>query len=156
MENYTFLEVVSIRQEVREREYAGSLNSPQLIAEFIQKEIGDLANEALYVVCLSSKMEVNAVHVVSVGDLSSTIVAPREVFKSSILNNSAFIIIAHNHPSQNLMPSQGDLDMTSKLVKSGQILGIQVLDHLIVSSNRHYSMREKHNYLFNSKGSTKW
>lgn len=148
MEKHTFLEIVSIKQKVKKRTTSNQLNSPQAIGEFIQKEIGDLANEVLYVVCVNTKMEVNAVHTVSVGNLNSSIVSPREVFKASILSNSASIFIAHNHPSYRLDPSSEDLQVTKRLVEAGRILGIDVLDHLIVNPYEYYSIREKHSHLF--------
>ncbi|WP_308421628.1 JAB domain-containing protein [Lysinibacillus alkalisoli] len=70
-------------------------------------------------------------------------VSPREVFKTAIMQNAASIIIAHNHPSSNVEPSPEDIEVTNRLVESGQLLGIEVLDHLIVSNHRYLSLREK-------------
>jgi hypothetical protein len=83
--------------------------------------------------CLNTKNRVVAVHRCHVGSLNSSIVTPREVFKSAILNNCVSIIVSHQHPSQNCAPSDEDLAVTRRLVESGKILGIEVLDHLIVN-----------------------
>jgi DNA repair protein RadC len=69
---------------------------------------------------------------------------PREVFKSAILNNSASIIVSHQHPSQDIIPSSEDIEVTKRLAGCGKILGIEVLDHIIVNANAdYYSMKEK-------------
>lgn len=148
MEKHTILEVVSITQKVKKRKVTEKLSSPQAIAKFIQREIGDLANEVLYVVCVNSQMEVNAVHTVSVGSLNASIVSVREIFKSAILSNSASIFIAHNHPSYQLSPSTEDLHVTKRVAEAGKVLGIELLDHLIVSPNDYYSIRDRHLHLF--------
>jgi DNA repair protein RadC len=97
-----------------------------------------------FVMCLNTKNRVVAVHRCHVGGLNASIVMPREVFKSAILNNSASIIVSHQHPSQDVTPSREDVNVTKRLVEAGKILGIDVLDHLIVNANAdYYSMKEK-------------
>jgi len=71
--------------------------------------------------------------VISIGTVSSSLVHPREVFEGAIKNNASSIIIAHNHPSGDVEPSQDDIDITKKLVHAGKILDIRVLDHVIVT-----------------------
>jgi DNA repair protein RadC len=81
---------------------------------------------------------------VSVGDLSSALVHPREVFKPAILSNAASVILAHNHPSGDPQPSPEDCAVTRRLQEAGQILGIEVLDHVIIGdASRWASLREK-------------
>lgn len=72
--------------------------------------------------------------IISVGTLSESLVHPREVFESAIKNNAASIIVAHNHPSGDLKPSQADIEITKKLIQAGKILDIKVVDHVIVSN----------------------
>jgi DNA repair protein RadC len=106
--------------------------------------IGDEDHEVFFVMCLNTKNRVVAVHRCHVGGLNASIVMPREVFKSAILNNSASIIVSHQHPSQDVTPSREDISVTKRLVEAGKILGIEVLDHLIVNANAdYYSMKEK-------------
>lgn len=78
------------------------------------------------------------VHTVSIGSLSSSIVHPRETFKAAILANAAAIILAHNHPSGNVDPSQEDINATTRLYEAGKILGIDVLDHVIIGRDGCY------------------
>jgi len=80
-----------------------------------------------------------AVHRCHVGSLNSSLVHPREVFKSVILNNAAGIIVAHQHPSGDITPSMEDINVTRRLVEAGKLLGIEVLDHLVVSSDNSFT-----------------
>ena len=90
------------------------------------------------------KNHVIAVHRCHVGSLNSSIVHPREVFKSAILNNAASIIVAHQHSSGDTTPSMEDVNVTKRLVEAGRLLGIEVLDHLIVNNtNKYTSLKEK-------------
>ncbi len=97
-----------------------------------------------YFLCasLNGAHEVLSIRVISVGLLNRTIVHPREVFAEAISERSAAIILAHNHPSGNVEPSGEDIEVTERLVEAGQILGIQVLDHIIFSLENHYSFSE--------------
>ena len=137
-------EIVSIKQVVRESDFeVVQIKSPEDAASAIQKEIGDEDREVFFVLCLNTKNRVVAIHRASVGSINAAIVHPREVFKSAILNNAASIIIAHNHPSYDPSPSNEDLEVTKRLVKAGEILGIEVLDHIIVGENKYISLKSK-------------
>jgi DNA repair protein RadC len=139
-------EVVSIKQVIKEVEASEKfvVRSPQDAADVAVHFIGDEDREVLFVMCLNTKNRIVAVHRCHVGGLNASIVMPREVFKSAILNNSASIIISHQHPSQDVTPSREDIDVTKRLVECGRILGIDVLDHVIVNASAEfYSMKEK-------------
>jgi DNA repair protein RadC len=88
--------------------------------------------EVFVILCLSTKCRVLGCHEVSRGTLDATLVHPREVFKVALLANAAAIILAHNHPSGDPSPSVDDVDLTHRLVKAGEILGVQVVDHIVV------------------------
>lgn len=88
--------------------------------------------ETFYVLTLDRKNKVIGANLVAVGSVSSAVVHPREVFKLAILQNAAAIAVGHNHPSGDCLPSAEDRGLTSRLVTSGRILGIQVLDHIIL------------------------
>jgi len=90
----------------------------------------------------STKHVIVAYHEVSRGCLDTTLVHPREVFKAAILSNAAAIIVGHNHPSGDVTPSADDLALTLRLSAAGDLLGISMLDHLIVSGSRYFSFRE--------------
>ena len=79
---------------------------------------------------------------VSVGSLNKAIVYPREVFKKAILSNAANVLAFHNHPSGDTEPSQQDIQLTSRLVEAGELLGIKLLDHLIRGDETFISLKE--------------
>ena len=79
---------------------------------------------------------------ISEGILNSSLVHPREVFRSAILECAASIIVAHNHPSGDVTPSREDIELTRRMVQAGDIMGIEVLDHLIIGGERFLSMKE--------------
>jgi len=114
------------------------------VLPFIQ-QIRDKRQE--YFVCLSlnGANEVIESRVVTVGLLDSNQVHPREVFADPIADRAASVILAHNHPSGTLEASPEDLALTKRLVKAGEILGIKVLDHLIVTRNGHLSLKQTGN-----------
>ncbi len=81
--------------------------------------------------------------IISIGTLNASLVHPREVFESAIKNNAAQIIVAHNHPSGIIEPSVDDIEITKRLVDAGKLLGIDVLDHVIVSNSGYFSFKNK-------------
>lgn len=145
----TIFEVVRIRQDIREipKEYLNAvpsaIRSPQDAGKLAIHLIGDSDREHFLVICLNTKMNVTAVHIAHTGSLNASIVSIREVFKAAILNNASSIILSHNHPSYSLTPSPEDLDVTNRLVESGHLLGIDVVDHLIVNNKSSLSLKEK-------------
>lgn len=98
--------------------------------------------EHFYVVTLDGSHKVIRVNLVSIGILNRTLVHPREVFKPAILDDSASIVLVHNHPSGELDPSPEDKKVTERLVEAGDLLGIKVIDHLIISKQGYYSFAE--------------
>lgn len=102
----------------------------------------DRAEEEFWMLCLNTKNKITGVHQVSVGNLNSSIVHPREVFKRAMLNNAASIIVAHNHPSGDPAPSQNDIDVTKRLADAGKLMGITLMDH-IITGDSNLSMKEK-------------
>ena len=110
----------------------------------IVKSIQSLAlsdREVFVGLYLNSRNQVIAHHVISVGTVCENFAHPREVFKPAIINNACRVIVAHNHPSNNPDPSKADLDVTKRLKKAGMILGIQLVDHIIITpSGKAYSI----------------
>ncbi|MED5052580.1 JAB domain-containing protein [Anoxybacillus rupiensis] len=138
-------EIVSIKQVIKKRKAKHLLQlitSPEIAAAVARKEIGNEDREVFLVIVLNTKNEIAAIHRCHVGSLNASVVHPREVFKAAILNNGSSIIVAHNHPSQNTTPSREDLEVTKRLVTVGQMIGIEVLDHLVVSENSYFSFKE--------------
>lgn len=102
----------------------------------------DLDRERLVIVLLDTKNHILATHTVSVGTLSSSLVHAREVFKPTIKASAASVILAHNHPSQKLDPSREDREITQRLVRAGEHIGIEVLDHVIFGDG-YLSLKER-------------
>ncbi len=119
------------------------ITSPKDIANFFVPLLRDEMKEKFFVVCLSSANRIIKYEEISTGDLNSSVVHPREVFKVAIDNLSASIILIHNHPSGNCKPSREDISLTKKFVEAGKLLGIQVIDHIIVAGNNFTSFVEK-------------
>lgn len=99
--------------------------------------------EHFVILHLDSRNRVTGHETVSIGSLNASIVHPREVFKGAILVSAASIICLHNHPSGDLTPSREDITMTNRLKEAGDLLGIEVLDHLIVSHEGFISFKDK-------------
>ena len=118
-----------------------SLSSAEAIASYLQKSIGLEAKEHFVILYLDSR-NCLIVDDVSVGTLNSSLVHPREVFKRAILANAAQCIIAHNHPSGDPEPSPQDIALTRQLTDASKIIGIELLDHVVVTSDKFTSLRE--------------
>jgi len=117
-------------------------NSPQLVFEYLKEKIGKEKKEHFIIICLDTRNNL-IVDDVSVGTLNASLVHPREVFKKAIINNSSHVIVAHNHPSGDPSPSEDDILTTKRLVESGKILGVAVIDHMIVTQNNFVSLKER-------------
>ena len=99
------------------------------------------AEELFCIYSINAKGQIIAFHEVSHGDLCSTTTHPREIFKRALLNNAGSIVLIHNHPSGDPVPSEMDIETTQRLVQAGEILGIPVLDHIILGDENYVSMR---------------
>ena len=121
------------------------LDSPQAVVELMAKELAQYDREVFCVLNMKSNGQIINMNMVSVGSINASLVIPREVFKSSILANASAIIGIHNHPSGNVKPSKEDMLVTRKLQQCGQLLGIELLDHIIVggTNEKMFSFREK-------------
>ena len=119
------------------------ITSPEDIAEIFIPRLRDEVKERFIIVCLNSSNQIIKYETISVGNLNSSIVHPREVFKVAIDNNSASIFLIHNHPSGNLEPSKEDVAITKRLVDAGNIFDIKVLDHIIIAGDNYTSLVEK-------------
>jgi len=99
------------------------------------------AEELFCIYSINAKGQIIAFHEASHGDLCSTTTHPREIFKRALLNNAGSIVLIHNHPSGDPVPSEMDIETTQRLVQAGEILGIPVLDHIILGDENYVSMR---------------
>ncbi len=119
------------------------ITSPDDIASIFIPLLRDENKEKFIVVCLNSANKVIRHEVISVGNLNSSVVHPREVFKSAVEYNAASIILLHNHPSGNPEPSNEDITITKKIVDAGKMMDIPVYDHIIIAGKNYTSFVEK-------------
>ncbi len=117
------------------------VRTPEEAAGLVMEEMRHLDREHFWTLLLNTKNRVLAVEKVSIGTLNSSSVHPRELFKNAIRKSAAALILAHNHPSGDPMPSQQDLELTRRLAAAGELIGIKVLDHIIIGDNRFTSLR---------------
>jgi len=118
------------------------LRSPAEAAPILAQYIGETDREVFAVALLTVRHRVLGLHTVSIGCLTASLVHPREVFKPAILAGSAALIVAHNHPSGDPEPSTEDVVLTRRLAAAGQLLGIEILDHLVIGeAGRFVSLR---------------
>lgn len=120
---------------------APTINSPRDVLPIIA-DIKDHRKEHFLALFLNGRNQVIRREDVSVGSLSQTLVHPREVFGPAIGSSAASVVLAHNHPSGEVHPSQNDLELTRRMVQAGEIMGIEVLDHVIISSKAFLSFKE--------------
>jgi DNA repair protein RadC len=117
------------------------INHPSDVYPLIS-HFADRKQERFIVVSLNGAHEVMDVRVASIGLLNRTLIHPREVFADPLAQRSAAVIVAHNHPSGRLEPSQEDIEITERLAKAGKTVGVSLLDHLIFSWNGYWSFLE--------------
>jgi DNA repair protein RadC len=122
------------------------INNESDAYELVKDELVNSDREILLSVMLTVKNDLIGVETVSIGSITASTTTPRDVFKSAILANAVAIIVCHNHPSGELVPSKNDIEITKQLIAAGELLGIKVLDHLIVSNQGYKSLRDYHEF----------
>jgi len=108
------------------------LTNPEKVFKFMRSKIKDYKKERLYAIALNTRGW--TVNEISVGALDSSMAHPREAFSEAIKSNASSVIFVHNHPSGNTEPSEEDVKLTKRLMKAGELLGIKVLDHIIITT----------------------
>jgi DNA repair protein RadC len=114
------------------REQSPTLDTPDRIADLLREECRQFDVENFQIVLLNTRRKLIRTEKISQGTLDTILVHPREVFKPAISANAAAIVLAHNHPSGDPTPSEADIKVTRDLIRAGQILKIEVLDHVIL------------------------
>ena len=132
------------RTEFESKWYSSKkISSPSDIAEIYIPLLRDELQEKFYIICLSSSNRIIKHELLFVGTLNASLVHPREIFKTALANNSANIILMHNHPSGNSEPSSEDISITKKISEGGKLLEIKIFDHIIIAGNTYTSFVEK-------------
>jgi len=122
---------------------APQMQSPADVADVVRAYLKGTDREHFVALFLDTKGKLIGIHTVSMGDLTSAIVHPREFFKGAMLANAASIICAHNHPSNDAEPSDADIAITRRLVDAGRFLDMHVVDHVIVADDHFISLASR-------------
>lgn len=146
MNNDFKLDVVSVRLVKDAPIFSDvKIKTPETAVQVLGKYMCEMDREVLCVVNLKSDNTPINCTIASMGSLNQSIVSPREIFKASILSNAAHMLLIHNHPSGSLNPSKEDIEVTDRLIKLTDLMGIPLLDHIIIGGDNaeYFSMREK-------------
>ncbi len=119
------------------------VRSPADVAQLLLAEMSHLEQEHFRVVFLDTRNQVLGTETIYIGSLNSSHIRVAEVFRDAIKRNCAAIIVAHNHPSGDPSPSPEDVSVTRELASAGELLDIELLDHLIIGQQRFVSLRER-------------
>ncbi len=122
---------------------AAKISNSSAVSRLLRAHLEGRPHEEFLVVFLDAKHRPTGYQVVSVGSLTLSIVEPREAFKAAVCMNAAAVIFCHNHPSGDPTPSQEDRALTKRLVESGDLLGIRVLDHVVLGEDRYVSFADE-------------
>jgi len=120
-----------------------TIHTPEDAYPILEPFLAPLSREELWVLCLSTRNKVTSINQIYKGSLNSSNVRVGELFRQAIMEQSAAIIVAHNHPSGDPMPSPDDVAVTRAIVEAGRLLDIDVLDHLVISVSGFISLKQR-------------
>ena len=118
-------------------------SAPETIARYYMEEMRHRTREVMKLLFLNTKSRFLGENDISVGTVNTTLVSPREIFLEALRKNAVSVILLHNHPSGDPTPSKDDILVTKRVLEAGEILGIDLLDHIIIGDNCFISLREK-------------
>jgi DNA repair protein RadC len=127
----------------RKRVEKNAITKPEEIVKYLKPEIEDFSKENFFVVSFDVRNRILGIDKISKGTLSASLVHPRETFESAIRRHAAQIIVAHNHPSGDPEPSEDDIRITKRLYEAGKIMGIELMDHIILTKEYFSSLKDK-------------
>lgn len=145
-ENLRLLSLLAQRYEIDGLTVEGphrAIKNPADIADYLGAELAELPQEQLRVVHLDTRNRVLGTILVYQGGLNATVIRLADCFREAVRLGAAAIILAHNHPSGDPTPSPEDLRLTAEAARVGELLGIDVLDHLILAKSGHVSLRQQ-------------
>lgn len=134
---------VARRYEYHTDEKPIQLSTPVAVYKYLYPKMKGLTKEIAYVLHLNTKNQLLREELISVGSLNTNIMNPREVFKTAILESASAVVLSHNHPSGDPSPSHIDIDITRRIIKAGELLDINVHDHIVIGSGNYVSLKEQ-------------
>ncbi|MEA1992788.1 MAG: DNA repair protein RadC [Euryarchaeota archaeon] len=126
---------------ISHKRWGQKIESPRDVFNLLKSDLGNKKREHLKIISLNTKKSIISIDNISVGSLNSSIAHPREIFRSAIQNSAHSVILVHNHPSGDPTPSDDDIELTKRLIKAGNILGIKVVDHVIIAGDSFVNLR---------------
>lgn len=132
----------------KRRRFSEALEKPciknsKLAYECFYAHLSDLNHEQFWIMLLNNANKVIKLEKIGVGGMTGTTADPKKIFKSALENNATNIMLCHNHPSGNILPSNADKQITNNIIKAGQFLEIKVLDHIIIGNNSYFSFADE-------------
>lgn len=132
----------------RRRRFSEALEKPsiknsQIAYECFYAHLSDLDHEQFWIMLLNNANKVIKLEKIGVGGMTGTTADPKKIFKNALENNAASVMLCHNHPSGNVIPSNADKQITNNLVKAGQFLEIKILDHIIIGNDNYFSFADE-------------
>ncbi|OPY71491.1 MAG: hypothetical protein A4E63_01517 [Syntrophorhabdus sp. PtaU1.Bin050] len=119
------------------------IKDPGDVVKVVRAGLRDKAKEHFKLVLLNTRNKVIGISTISIGTLNASLVHPREVFKEAVVRSASSVILVHNHPSNDLEPSEEDIRITRRMVEAGKIMGIEVLDHIIITRHQFASLKAR-------------
>ncbi len=135
-------EIFKRTNRLNKKGFNKKIGNAEDVFNYFVDELQDKKKEHFYALLLDTKNRIIAEELISIGILDASLIHPREVFKSAIKASSNSIILVHNHPSGDCNPSKEDKEVTKILENSGDLLGINVLDHIVIGKDKYYSFKE--------------
>lgn len=140
--------IVAALELGRRRRFSEAIEKPtirnsKIAFECFHPQLSDLNHEQFWIMLLNSANKVIKLEKIGVGGLTGTTADPKKIFKCALENNAVNIMLCHNHPSGNLVPSSADKKITENIIKAGQFLEIKILDHIIIGNDNYFSFADE-------------
>ena len=133
---------LSMRMAKAKNEPLLRFDAPKTVADYFMEQLRHEEREKVILLCLDNKAQLISQTVLSVGTVNASLVSPREAFQYALRMQAVYIMVLHNHPSGDPKPSRQDIEITYRLLKTGELMDIPLLDHIIIGDNRYISFKE--------------
>lgn len=133
---------LSMRMSKAKKEPLLRFDKPETVADYFMEQLRHEEREKVVLLCLDNKAQMLSQTVLSVGTVNASLVSPREIFQYALKMQAVYIMMLHNHPSGDPKPSRQDMEITERIIKTGELMDIPLLDHLIIGDNRYISFKE--------------
>lgn len=133
---------LSMRMAKARKEPMVKFSSPESVADYFMEELRHEEKEKVILLCLDNKAQLISQSVLSIGTANASLLSPREVFQYALKVHAMHIIILHNHPSGDPVPSRQDMEITRRLVRTGDLMEIPLVDHIVIGDRKYISFKE--------------